>query len=343
MQPVSCLAATAHHVLTGSEDSNVHVWTLSRLLERDATTELEPDRTLSNHRGPVTSLAVSPSANAETSICVSASRDKSCIIWNYQTGDVLRTLLFPSAPLCVALDPSCRALCVSCEDGSLFLVELFGEKPLIGHHSGEMSSTVVQVTEPLGVADPADCGPASCMALSHDGTTVLTGHTRGKLLQWQLTDAGHPIELTDLNASVTNLVFPPLMQQEAASKPVSVVKPSLAERQYTFTSQLETDMSEDARFDVALNGAGFPDDVLERAVLDFSEPAAAAADLSPANGISEEAQKQIDELKEIINAQKDLQKATRQQYVDPYPLSPRRVRWANLETQTARLIVEIRL
>lgn len=300
VQPVSCLASTPHHLLTGSEDSNIHVWTVARLLERNATTELEPDRTLSNHRGPITALAISQSVNAETSICVSASKDKSCIIWNYQTGEALRTLLFPSPPLCIALDPCSRALCVSCEDGSLYLVELLGEKPLIGQHSGEMSSTVVQITSPLGAADP-EGGPATCMGLGHDGTTVLTGHTKGKILQWQLTDGGHPTELANLNVPVTNIVFPPLIQVTAPTKSVTIVKPSLAEREYAFTAQLDTDLSEETRFSRMLETAGFPDDVLENAVLAFTEQPAD-------NGISADAQEQIDELKAIIEAQKELQK-----------------------------------
>jgi pre-rRNA-processing protein IPI3 len=295
---VSCLASTPQHLLTGSEDSNIHVWTLSRLLELNATTELEPDRTLSNHRAAITALAIGQSLNPETSICVSASKDKTCIIWNYQTGEALRTLLFPSAPLCIALDPCSRALCVSCEDGSLYLVELFGEKALIGQHSGEMSSTVVQITSPLGVADP-DGGPATCMGLSHDATTVLTGHTKGKILQWQLTDSGHPTELADLNAAVTNIIFAPLMQAAAPTKTVTVVKPNLAERQYTFTAQLDTDLGEESRFDSMLEEKGFADDVLEKVALAFTEPVAET-------GVSAEAQKQIDELLAIIEEQKAL-------------------------------------
>lgn len=309
VQPVACIAASPHHVLTGSEDSNIHVWTLSRLLERNASTELEPDLTLSHHRGAITSLAINESASPETSICVSASKDKTCVLWNYQTGDALRTLLFPSVPLCVAIDPGSRAVFVCTEDGGLYLIELFGDKPLIGRHSADTSSTVVQVTSPLAVADP-DIGPASCVALSHDGTTVLTGHTKGKIMQWQLTDNGHPTELADLNASVTNLRFAPLLQAAAPTKPAAVVKPSLGEPRYTFTSQLETDLGPETRFGTMLHEQGFPEDVLERAVLSFTEPApqAAASDM--------ETQKQTDELWQIINEQRALQKATLQKYVE---------------------------
>lgn len=309
---MSCLAATPYHVLTGSEDSNIHVWSLARLLERDAASEMEPDVTLSNHRGPITALAVNESASPETSICVSASKDKTCILWNYQTGEALRTLLFPSVPLCVAIDPASRAIFVSTEDGSLYLIELFGDKPLIGRHSVELASTVVQVTSPLGASDP-DGGPASCLALSHDGTTVLTGHTKGKIMQWQLTDNGHPTELTNLNASITNLVFTPLLQGPPHTKPATIVKPSLGEPRYIFTSQLETDLGTESRFDTMLHSAGFPSDLLDAAVLSFTEPPPQAA----AEGGGQEAQKHTtEELWQIINEQRALQKATMQKLAE---------------------------
>lgn len=339
---MSCIATTPHHVLTGSQDSNIHVWTLSRLLEINATNggsptdDLEPDLTLSNHRGAITALAIGASTNPDTSVCVSASADKSCILWNYRTGTALRTLLFPSAPLCLSLDPCSRSICVCCEDASLFLVELAGSSdvdgnertpPLVGPHSRELASTVVQVTSPLGAADPDDAGPASCVALTHDGTAVLTGHSRGKILRWQLVGSAHPTELTDLNAAVTNIIFPPLQQLSSmpATKPVAIVKPSLAEREYTFSAQLATDLGDetvlqdggyvkDSRFERMLNGDGLPDDVLEKAIMAFSEPPPATATPQrveqdqPAEGISVEAQKQIDELQAIIAEQRALQK-----------------------------------
>ncbi|KAL0937437.1 ribosomal assembly complex component [Colletotrichum truncatum] len=311
VQAVSCLAVTPHHLITGSDDSNIHIWTLSRLLELNASVESEPDRTLSNHRAAITSLAVSRSVNPETSICVSASKDKTCIIWNYQTGDVLRTLLFPTAPLCVSMDPCARAVFVSSEDRSLYLVDLLGDKPLIGSRSAESASTVVQVNSPIGLADE-DAGPASCLAVNHDGTTVLTGHTKGKILQWQLTENGHPTELADVNASVTNLLFPPLLQATRSTKPGVVVKPNLAERQYTFTSQLNTELQQETRFTKMLNGYGLPNDVLESAILSFQEASAQAS----AEGDDAETQRETDELWEIINEQRALQKLTMQRYIE---------------------------
>jgi pre-rRNA-processing protein IPI3 len=308
VQAVSCVATTPYHILTGSEDSNIQVWPISRLIELGSSGELEPDRTLSNHRGAITSLVAGQSIMSETSICISASRDKTCIIWNYQSGEVLRTLLFSSIPTCIALDPCGRALFVSSEDAALFLIELFGDKPLIGPGSSELSSTVVQITSPLGVAEP-EAGPASCLGISYDGTSVLSGHAKGKILEWNLTNHGHPSELADLNASVTNLILAPLLQENRPTKALAIVKPSQVDRVYTFTAQLDSTIAGGSTADELLSSRGIPEDILRESVNRFMIP--------PASGGGDPtAQKQNDELWDIINEQRDLQKLTFQRYVE---------------------------
>ncbi|KAH6885287.1 WD40-repeat-containing domain protein [Thelonectria olida] len=257
VQAVTCLAVTPHHILSGSDDSNINVWSLSRLLELHAQTEHEPDLTLSNHRGAITSLVVGPSTNPETNICVSASKDKTCIIWNFQTGQVLRTLLFPAPPLCACLDPSARALFVASEEGSLFLVELFGgEKPVLGSRCTEPSSIVVQVNTPLSTSEP-EAGQPSCIAVTYDGTSILSGHTKGKILRWSLADNAHPTELANLNASVTNLHFVSRLPSAEPTKPVNIVKPNQNLKQYAFTAQLDSDLGSETRFSELLTCKGF--------------------------------------------------------------------------------------
>ncbi|KAG8414727.1 Pre-rRNA-processing protein ipi3 [Metarhizium acridum] len=269
VQAVTCLAVTPYHVLSASEDSNIHVWSLSRLLEFGADAGHEPDLTLSNHRGTVTDLVVGPSTNAETSLCVSASTDKTCILWNYQTGQVLRTLLFPSPPLCVSLDASARALFACAEDGGLYLVELFGDKPLVGSRSAELASIVVQI------------------------------------LHWSLIDNSHPTELANLNASVTNLVSVPLLSSKKPCIVASVVKPNQSQRQYFITAQLEGDFGEGSRFSHMLNSTGLPIDAVESATVPV---------LNSHPGTKEDTRllKENEELKAIIEEQKELQKATMQ-------------------------------
>lgn len=311
VQAVSCLAVTPYHLLTGSEDSNISVWNLAQLLQLDATAEHEPDRSLSNHRGAVTSLVAGQSTNEDTSVCVSASKDKTCIVWNYQTGAVLRTLLFPSFPLCAVLDPGTRALYVSTEDKSIYSVELFAEKALLGQQSEEASSTVVQVTAPFGVA-PAESGPASCLAVTYDGTVLLSGHPQGQIHIWNLGDSSANTstrELANLNAAVTNLVFVSPLSATSPTKAWTIVKPTQAERSYTLTTHFEEDLGADTKFHSLLNTPGFSQEVLDRAALAFQQPAASGAG-------DPEMQRQIDELWQIINEQKILQKETVQKLAE---------------------------
>jgi pre-rRNA-processing protein IPI3 len=301
------VAATPYHVLTGSDDSDIHVWSLPQLLELDSAAEHEPQRSLSNHRAAITDLSLSPSVSSDTNFCVSASKDKSCIIWNYQTGDALRTLLFPSFPLCLSLDPSSRAICVSCEDGSLYLTEMFAEKPLLGPGSEE-AATVVQVSSPFGATQP-DVGPASCLSLSYDGTMLLTGHPKGQIMRWDIAENKSPVELANLNAAVTNIAFVSPFPTDGPTKAVTITKPSQAERAYTFTGQFDSYSAPETRFDSLLNAIGFPQEAMESAIAAFYQPAAASAGDS-------ELQKQNEELWEIINEQRALQKQTLQRYVE---------------------------
>ncbi|KAK3389136.1 WD40-repeat-containing domain protein [Sordaria brevicollis] len=275
VQPVSCVVATPFHVLTGSDDSDIHVWSLSSLLElTPASTEHEPERSLSNHRAAITALSISASLSYDTNLAVSASKDKSCIVWNYQTGDALRTLLFPSFPLCMSLDPAARAIIVGCEDSNLYMAEFFkGEKSLLGAQS-EDSATVMQISSPFGLTQSGSVGLASCLAFSYDGTTLLTGHPRGQIMKWDVVDNKAPVELTNLNAAVTNLVFvPPAFsaKDKMATKTTTIVKPNQAERAYTVTTQLEADLRSRTRVDELVNSTGFSRLALENAVAAFQE------------------------------------------------------------------------
>ncbi|KAI0201714.1 WD40-repeat-containing domain protein [Astrocystis sublimbata] len=306
VQAVTCVAVTPYHILTGSDDSNIHVWSLARLLELDTTTEHEPQETLSNHRAAITALALSKSVNPDTNICVSASKDKSCVVWNYQLGTPLRTILFPSAPMSLALDPCARAFYVSTEDRSLYAVEMFGEKAVFGPESTEGSA--VQVSAAFGTA-PQEAGPATCLGLSYDGTILLSGHSGGQVRRWDLSSRADSTELASLNATVTNIAFTSPLSSSNPSRPVAIIKPFLGNRSYAFTSRIESDMASETRFSSMLNSSGIPQYVLEQAIMEFQQPAGNTAG-------DAELQKENEELWEIINEQRALQKKTLERYVE---------------------------
>ncbi|KAF4587177.1 WD domain-containing protein [Ophiocordyceps camponoti-floridani] len=284
VRAVSCLAASPLHLLSASDDSNVNVWSLARLLELGADVGHEPDRVLSNHRAPVTDLALGPSVSPETGFCVSASKDKSCIVWNYHSGQLLRTLLFSAAPLCIALDPCARALFVGADDGGLYLSELFINLP---QSVARAHPAVVQAEAPLGVVG-ADAGLASCVAVSHDGTIIYTGHEKGSILRWSLADNGHPTELANINASVTNLVMAPLVPERTLCKSEHVVKPTPPQRQYVLTAQLEGYLSPEPTFGDKFRATGIDAQQMEKALVSF---AASRSSVPDDSGLCKEAER----------------------------------------------------
>jgi pre-rRNA-processing protein IPI3 len=206
----------------------------------------------------------------------------------------------------LALDTCARAFYASTEDGSLFAVELFGEKALFGPQSSEEGSAAVQVSPAFGAA-PQEAGPATCLGLNYDGTILLSGHTRGQVRRWDLSSRADSTELASLNAAVTNITFISPLPRARSTRPTTVVKPFLGSRNYNFTSQIDSDVANETRFSKMLNSNGIPRNLLEQAILAFQEPTGNTGDA--------ELQKENEELWEIINEQRALQKKTLERYV----------------------------
>jgi pre-rRNA-processing protein IPI3 len=306
LQAVSCLAASQSHLVSGSEDSNVHVWSVSRLLSLSWKETREPLRSLSNHRAAITQLALGHSSST-TNICVSSSRDNTVIVWNYHSGDLLRTFLLSSTPLCLALDPCDRAVYVGFEDGSVQLIEFIKPDCILNPlYDTRLQTTPVQITLPSWTA-PSETGAALCIGLSYDGTYLLSGHSSGKIAQWDTGRRSFSAELADLNAPVTNLFMLSPFPGTRLTTPQTVVKPKLGESNYTFTAQLTGSMGR-STFDHAVSTTGFPLELLEDSISKISGP------LAPSSSGDDKLRKENDELWQIINEQRDLQKKTWDKY-----------------------------
>ncbi|QSZ32281.1 hypothetical protein DSL72_001855 [Monilinia vaccinii-corymbosi] len=320
LQPVSCIAATSIHLLTGSDDSNINVWSIPQLLSFHANTDgpHEPIRSLSNHRAAITSLVMGHGAST-SNICISASRDNSIIVWNYHTGDLLRTFLLSATPLCMALDPCDRAVYAGLEDGSLQMMELTHATSAINPlYDAHLQNTPVQVTLPAW-SPPSEIGAVHCLGLSYDGTSLFSGHATGKISHWDTGRRAFLVELADLNAPVTNLVMQSPFPKTPRTKSINVVKPRMAEGNYTFTAQLNGTKGS-STFEKALEYQGFPDGMLERALLDLAGhvPTATATTTSSSASSSsseeEKLRKENVELWKVINEQRALQKKTFEKY-----------------------------
>ena len=242
-----------------------------------------------------------------TNICVSASKDNTVIVWNYHTGDLLRTFLLPSTPLCLALDPCDRAVFVGFEDGSIHIIEFLQPNTTLHPlYDTKLQNTPVQITLPPWTA-PSEVGAVHCLGLSYDGTTLLSGHASGKIAQWDCGRRAFSGETADLNAPVTNLLMQSPFPPKRMTRITNVVKPRLGESAYTFTAQLTGTMGT-SHFEDAVKGSGFPPNMLEDAIARLSRPVAMSS------SADEKLRKENEDLWKVINEQRALQKKTWEKY-----------------------------
>lgn len=295
LQPVTSLVVdpTANFILSGSDDANIHVWSISGILSfskpgpgRDRQPPNSPVRTFSNHRAAITSLAVGHS-HGQHNIAVSTAKDNTAAVWDYCTGRILRTYLLPFSAKCVALDPVDRAGYVGYEDGSVQSIDFYrNNSAQHSLHDSSVQSIPAQASAEDRWLPPApDSGSVKALSLSYDGTTLLSAHESGKVLSWNIARRKFATSIADFTHPVTNLVvLPPSglanSSQELKRTIHTIVKPrhdnafsdpahapGAIPSEYMFHTHIVAAShprpSQPSHFSQALNHASFPDVMIE--------------------------------------------------------------------------------
>lgn len=215
LQAVSCLSVLPGNtfILSGSSDSNVHIWSLPQLVSFSQPQSLSshdtppnvPVRTFSNHRSGITALACGHSRPL-TNFAVSVSSDGTCYVWSTADCQVLRTILFDSASQCLAVDPADRALYSGHEDGTVHSFDFYNESKITRKSHTSVASIQLDTKDSWSPAS-SENGSAQCLTLSYDGTILLSGHSSGRVLSWDI--AKHRVQkiVADLGNSVTNIAM----------------------------------------------------------------------------------------------------------------------------------------
>jgi pre-rRNA-processing protein IPI3 len=222
LQAISSLVVTKNHglILSGSADSSIHVWSLLNLISfpKDSTLssgnalQNVPLRTFPNHRSGITALSCGHSRTA-TNFAISASEDDTCYIWAIDSCELLRAILLPSTPLCFAVDPADRAIYAGYEDGNIHYIDLFrtgsssATRATASVHDATQDSSVYLDTKDVWSAASVDVGSTQCICLSYDGTMLLSGHSSGRVLSWDVAKGRVQKSIADFGQSVTNLVM----------------------------------------------------------------------------------------------------------------------------------------
>ena len=308
---------TSNFLLSGSPDSNIHIWSIPALLSFSSSvgngsgqlSPFSPVRTLSNHRAEIITVVLGHSSSS-TNIAISGSRDNTCIIWDYRSGTLLHTFLLPATPLCLALDPADRAFYAGYEDGSIQLVDFY-KQASISHpiYDPALQATPTQPAPSDRWVLPADSTSAAlCLDVSYDGTTLLSGHQSGKIQTWDITKGRYTTPLVDFGAPISTIyMLTPtgfLNARKPSLKINNVLKPryesslnsnntlssndSLIPESYSFTAQFASTLplprfsSQDLLdgFNYALTHPSFPTSLLEEGIAELaalSKPSSATS------------------------------------------------------------------
>lgn len=188
LQAVTALKvdATSNFLLSASKDSTVHVWSIPALLSFSGAADVSPLTTFSLHRAEITALVLGHSAS-HCNFAISTSKDRTCLVWDYRTNNLLRTYLLPGVPLSLALDPADRAVYVGYEDGSIQQLELYASPSgsLDAIHNGKSSTDPIQPSaSSMWKLQDSSHGATLSLDVSFDGGIVISGHQSGSILTW---------------------------------------------------------------------------------------------------------------------------------------------------------------
>ncbi|EME38804.1 hypothetical protein DOTSEDRAFT_180709 [Dothistroma septosporum NZE10] len=236
LQAVTALAVdpTSNFLLSASKDSTVLVWSIPALLSFTNANTVSQLSTFDAHHSEVVALAVGHSSS-RCNIAVTASKDKTCLVWDYHTGNLLRTYLLPEVPLSIALDPADRAVYIGHGDGSLQQLALHASPSGAmdaAQNAADATTPVLPSRSTRWKLQDTSHGPALSLSVSYDGTVVTSGHQSGMILAWDTARGSFISSLVQppLPGPVNNLCFLPVtgFGIETASdktRVVEIVKP----------------------------------------------------------------------------------------------------------------------
>jgi pre-rRNA-processing protein IPI3 len=284
IQAVTAIAVdhTSSFILTGSADSTVLVWALASLLSYHldeqqnpfaSTSSRSPYHSFSAHRGSITGLATGHSQPG-SNIAISISEDRSALIWSFTEGLLLRTYILNDVPRVIAVDHADRAFYVGFDDGSVQMLDISALDGGYVSRDGLVQPAAESRWNPPTISaggKDSSIGGVLSLSLSFDATHLLSGHSSGKIGNWNISRGQFHGELCHLPGPVSNVRYE--FPTGFASAPQgtltqhSVVKPKIEANVenkldgYTAVAELTgpLDLSPAAKsFDEAVHDACFP-------------------------------------------------------------------------------------
>lgn len=188
-------------LISGSEDSGISVWSVSKLVDDGLKSELPlPQFTMSDHTLPITDIICGVGLFPKCRV-LTASLDHTAKLWDLSTQSLISTFHFPKPISCIAWDIGERFFFAASAspDGSLHRVNLFRERDIkykgkiIEAIGGVESHSVIHVND-----EPEDEGKKRLITVGQAVTTLSISITTSLLLVGTTEGLIHLYDITSL-------------------------------------------------------------------------------------------------------------------------------------------------
>ncbi|KAG0235948.1 Pre-rRNA-processing protein ipi3 [Actinomortierella wolfii] len=222
-------------LFTGSEDSAVHVWMMSDLLDESSSEEPAPHYSWTDHTLSITDIQCGI-GNFHGTRVLTSSLDHTCKLWDLSTGTLLTTFLFPTKITSVALDPSERFFLAASGTPATTLSVSGNKEPTADYviyqallykskHTEQGYTTIEAVDgdsglEQIGLGGAKRGGrgggasdlvfkghhhPITRLSLNFDGSALVSGDSKGTVLVWDVASRQMVREMKHHKGSVSSI------------------------------------------------------------------------------------------------------------------------------------------
>lgn len=198
-QQINCIKFTddGSHFVSGGEDGQVIVWSLSAAIgDRYRVDNIEPLHTFSDHALPVTDLWIG--SGGMSAILVTASKDRTCKIYDLASGSMLISLVFQEVVRAIALDRIECGLFIGTSMGNIYHHRLQPPPRTREYH--------ITDEDKINNKFSGHTKAITCLAVSLDEQTLMSGSEDTNVIIWNIPSRSL-LKTIPHKGAITNAIF----------------------------------------------------------------------------------------------------------------------------------------
>lgn len=198
-QPINCIKFTddGSHFVTGGQDGQVIVWSLSAAIGNAYQTEaVEQLHSFSDHALPVSDLWIG--TGGMRALLVTASMDRTCKIYDLGSGNMLLSLVFQEMLSAITVDRVELGLFVGTSIGHIYHYRLQPQPRTREYH--------ITDDDKLNNKFSGHTKAVTCLAVSLDGQTLMSGSEDSNVITWNIPSRSL-LKTLPHKGAITNAIF----------------------------------------------------------------------------------------------------------------------------------------